>query len=100
MKGYLNAKKVFLVYCYVCFWLVLGAAAVNGKIYAIGGYAESGREDVVEEYDPATNTWTTKTAMPTARDGLAAMTINNKIYAIGGYDSSDAYIATVEEYIP
>lgn len=80
--------------------MVLGAAAVNGKIYAIGGYAESGREDVVEEYDPATNTWTTKTAMPTARDGLAAMTINNKIYAIGGYDSSDAYIATVEEYIP
>lgn len=52
----------------------LGAAAVetpNGpRIYVIGGYAstDSAANPVatVEEFDPATNTWRTVTAMPTA----------------------------------
>ncbi len=37
-----------------------------------------------EAYDPATNTWTTKAPMPTARDGLAAAVVNNKVYVIRG----------------
>ncbi|MGB9853462.1 MAG: kelch repeat-containing protein [Candidatus Bathyarchaeales archaeon] len=36
----------------------VGVAIVNGKIYAIGGSYDSHGE--VEEYDPATNTWTKK----------------------------------------
>jgi hypothetical protein len=43
--------------------------AVNGKIYAIGG--EGGGRHKVEEYDPATDTWATKTPMPTGRALLA-----------------------------
>ncbi len=72
----------------------LGVAAVNGKIYAIGGTTASGqyppdgyRGDFVgtnEEYDPKTDTWTTKASMPTPRDYFAIATYQNKIYCIGG----------------
>jgi N-acetylneuraminic acid mutarotase len=72
----------------------LGVVAVNGKIYAIGGTTAGGQypPDVSgggfvgtnEEYDPATNTWTTKASMPTPRDYFAIAAYQNKIYCIGG----------------
>jgi N-acetylneuraminic acid mutarotase len=76
------------------------ASASNGRIYAIGGYRRSGIFfDVVEEYDPATDTWTTRANMPTPRDKMGVVTASNgKIYAIGGYDWSQ--LDTVEEYDP
>jgi N-acetylneuraminic acid mutarotase len=52
----------------------------------------------VEAYDPATDTWTTKAPMPTARQGLAAAVVNGSLYAIGGYNGS--YLSTVESYTP
>jgi len=79
----------------------LAAAAVGGKVYAIGGWdpvSESVLE-TVEEYDPATDTWTTKAPMPTARTGLVAMSINDKIYAIGGFDGTTV-VDIVEVYDP
>jgi len=87
------------------------AAAVNGKIYAIGGYDPSNRNaslSTVEVYDPATNTWRSSTEppgtpgapapMPTARGFLAAAAVNGKIYAIGGDDGN--IVNTVEVYDP
>jgi hypothetical protein len=72
----------------------LGVAAVNGKIYAIGGTTASEQYpperaggDFVgknEEYDPETDTWTTKASMPTPRDYFAIVAYGNKIYCIGG----------------
>ena len=41
----------------------LGVAVVNGKIYAIGGESNDHGPillNITEEYDPPTNTWTTK----------------------------------------
>jgi len=84
----------------------LGIAAVNGKIYAIGGDTLSGlwtysmgfsgkpTGGVVgtnEEYDPATNTWTFKTPMLTPRTGFAIASYENKIYCIGGATSHNIY---------
>src|SRR5262249_39908520 len=78
------------------------AAAGNGKLYAIGGLAGSGSNPLglatVEEYDPATNTWASKTAMPTARFSLGVAADNGKIYAVGGAGPGGFSIATVEEY--
>jgi N-acetylneuraminic acid mutarotase len=72
----------------------LGVAAVNGKIYAIGGSTASGPYPpdcfaggfvgTNEEYDPETDTWTTKASMPTPRDYFAIAAYQNKIYCIGG----------------
>jgi hypothetical protein len=73
--------------------------AVNGKIYAIGGM-DSNHLSSVEEYDPATNTWTAKADMSTARSGLTTSAVNGKIYAIGGWVGYSTVLSTVEEYDP
>lgn len=66
----------------------LGAAEVDGKIYAIGGwnFNVSGWElNTVEAYDPVTNTWASKASMIERRYACAVVELNGKIYAIGGY---------------
>jgi len=74
------------------------AAAVNGKIYVIGGAAtnEGSKETSIhparphrvvgtnEVYNPATNTWETRSPMPTPRNHVANGVVNGKIYVIGG----------------
>jgi N-acetylneuraminic acid mutarotase len=82
----------------------LGVAVVNGKIYAIGGSTGSGYNALSsgivgtnEEYDPATDTWTFKTLMPTPRQYFAIAVCQNKIYCIGGttgYSSDTGYALT------
>jgi N-acetylneuraminic acid mutarotase len=96
-----------------------GAAAANGKLYMVGGVtvpegakdpglhpsrpqAVSGR---VDEYDPATNTWTEKASMPTPRNHHIVTSVNNKIYAIGGrigaaFITAASNTDVVEEYDP
>lgn len=68
----------------------IGIAVYEGKIYCIGGciYNATSRhwEDTaaVEAYNPATNTWETKTSMPTARSRLQTNLALGKIYVMGG----------------
>jgi N-acetylneuraminic acid mutarotase len=82
------------------------AAALNGKLYAVGGAAGSTALDTVEEYDPVSNTWATRAQMPTARTGLGLATATNgKLYAVGGNASpqtcpSIGFCGKVEEYDP
>lgn len=91
----------------------LASGVVNNKIYAIGGIHRgeimdtAASSDVVEEYDPEMDEWTTKAPMPTARHNVAVVAVNNKIYAIGGIymeglmptESGPPY-DVVEEYDP
>ncbi|OGA52244.1 MAG: hypothetical protein A3G25_03610 [Betaproteobacteria bacterium RIFCSPLOWO2_12_FULL_63_13] len=74
------------------------AAVVNGKIHVIGGAttSEGSKEAGIhparphrvvgahEVYNPATNTWETRSPMPTARNHAAVGVVNGKIYVIGG----------------
>ena len=87
------------------------AETVNGKIYVIGGLEpfENGMGTRVtgrnEMYDPATNTWTERSPMPTSRDHAFSGVVNNKIYVIGGRIGAGNIPATsnidvVEEYDP
>jgi N-acetylneuraminic acid mutarotase len=90
----------------------LAVAVVNGTLYAIGGApctqsSLSGScasyATIVEAYDPATDTWTTKAPMPTPRWMLGATVVDGVIYAVGGQvpgDPSQAPLSTVEAYDP
>src|SRR6478672_6008684 len=67
------------------------SGVVNGKIYVIGGRTGHGfilsatNTDVVEEYNPVSNTWSApKERMPTPRSGGAWGTDGRRIYAAGG----------------
>jgi N-acetylneuraminic acid mutarotase len=65
-----------------------GIAIYQDKIYTIGGAYRKANTwidiDVVEVYDPQTDTWETKTLMPTARSNLHANEVDGKIYLTGG----------------
>ena len=83
----------------------LSTITINEKIYAIGGGGTGPKGkffdilSVVEEYNPATDTWTKKADMPTARIGLSVTAVNGKIYAIGGGDTkTNKVLPTVEVY--
>jgi N-acetylneuraminic acid mutarotase len=69
----------------------LTATVVNGKLYvfgAWGGGSPYGVFNFVEEYDPATDTWTSKAPMPTTRAAATAVCYNGEIYLFGGYYSN------------
>lgn len=61
------------------------AAAVDGKIYHIGGLTVGGAGiATIYAYDPATNTWGTVFTMPTMRFGHNAVTVDNSIHIVSG----------------
>jgi len=87
------------------------AESVDGKIYLIGGLEpmENGKGTRVsgrnQMYDPATNTWTERSPMPTTRNHAMAGAVNGKIYVMGGRLAAGnipvtTNIDTVEEYDP
>jgi len=65
-----------------------GIAVYQDRIYVIGGgygvYPNRTVTGINEVYDPATDTWETKEAMPTNRSGMCANVVDGKIYVIGG----------------
>ena len=90
-----------------------GIGVVAGKIYAIGGNIHPGdrkpedprRVDLVEVYDPATDTWAKRADMPTRRDGVEAGVIRDTLYAIGGSGwpqtwDGGPFLGTIEVYEP
>ncbi|MGB9853463.1 MAG: Kelch repeat-containing protein [Candidatus Bathyarchaeales archaeon] len=87
--------------------IYFGIAALGNKIYTIGGDSgnwEVGERitNVVEVYDPLTDTWETKSSMPTKRKGLSASVVNGKIYVIGGRVGEPTYnpLPLTEVYDP
>jgi N-acetylneuraminic acid mutarotase len=82
----------------------VGIGVTGGRLYVIGGYRQSGFTvwhpvATVYAYDPATDTWTERAPMPTARGALSVTVHDGKLYAIGGYDRT-ANSAAVEVYDP
>lgn len=67
------------------------AAVVNGTIYVCGGYNGIDNRavnlkflDIVEAYDPKTDTWARKQGMSVARVDFGVGAVADKIYSIGG----------------
>jgi N-acetylneuraminic acid mutarotase len=66
-------------------------ASVNGKIYVMGGTnaPNTSALQVVEIYDPVTNTWETGPEMPVRVMHASAEVVDGKIYLIGGQSYQD-----------
>ena len=69
------------------------------KIYVVGGQVNENIANLIQLYDPKTDTWTSGTSMPTARWALGVAVVNDELYAIGGYDG-ETYLAVNEKYTP
>ncbi len=84
------------------------AAVVNDKIYLIGGTASETASlfaapiMAVEEYDPATDTWTRKADMPAPRVLLYGShpVVDGKIYVLGSANSGHTAMPRVDVYDP
>jgi N-acetylneuraminic acid mutarotase len=78
------------------------AAAVNNKVYIIGGYNTTSTNplNINYQFDPVTNTYTQKANMPTARWGLIAAPVSNIIYVLGGNQAGATVSAANEAYNP
>ncbi len=64
-----------------------GCVVYNDKIYLVGGIINghtSGWVNWLDEYDPATNTWTALADAPNSRDHFHAAVLNDKLYAVAG----------------
>jgi hypothetical protein len=73
-----------------------GCAALDGKIYVLGGTDGCCQVARVDRFDPATNHWDTVAPMPWPRQSLSACTYQGEIYAVGGFtnDSVNAKYST------
>jgi hypothetical protein len=84
--------------------------ALDGKGYFIGGYGKSVLNttsnpnanylDSLLEYDPITNLFTAKAALPFKRGGMFALVHDGKIYAGSGFNSSGQPSTNFNMYNP
>ena len=76
--------------------------AVNNKVYVIGGRVggafitgAANNVDIVEEYDPATDSWAlVRARMPTPRSAMASGVYVGRIYVTGGEGQDNRMMAT------
>ncbi|UVT16508.1 MAG: galactose oxidase [Nitrospira sp.] len=74
----------------------VAVATLDGKIYAVGGFEKPSLGNVmnfaitpsVEVYDPATDRWTSKAAMPVGLHHVGIGVAGGRLYVIGGYSKS------------
>ena len=87
-----------------------GVGVVGGKIYVIGGRTGAAfisvatNTNIVEEYDPASDSWgASKARMPSARSAVASGTYRDRIYVAGGEFQDESMMAAfraLEAYQP
>ncbi len=79
----------------------LAVAAAAGRLYAFGGEGNdddpSGVFPDVDAYDPATNRWTRRPAMPTPRHGIGAAVLAGRIHVPGGAPVEGFGVTAVHE---
>ncbi|TMK86333.1 MAG: hypothetical protein E6G57_12475 [Actinobacteria bacterium] len=63
----------------------LGAAIIDGTVYAVGGETPTGVLGTVEAFDLATGSaWVPVPSMRTPRHGVAVQSVGPSLYAIDG----------------
>ncbi|PVD31908.1 hypothetical protein C0Q70_07334 [Pomacea canaliculata] len=84
----------------------VGAASVDGLLYAVGGECAMAKNQddtlylrCTECYDPVLKQWFNKSDMSKARSFVAVAAVGGYLYAIGGEDRQISY-STVERFDP
>ncbi|HEY2579534.1 MAG TPA: carboxypeptidase regulatory-like domain-containing protein [Streptosporangiaceae bacterium] len=76
-------------------------AFIGGKLYAVGGWDNSGNPvAALEIYDPGSDTWSTGASVPTALAGSSVAVFDGKMYVIGGCDALNCGFTNVQIYDP
>ncbi|MEX2537231.1 MAG: kelch repeat-containing protein [Actinomycetota bacterium] len=74
----------------------VAVAALDGKIFAAGGFISGGAAtDVVEVYDPQSDRWTESVPLPAARHHMGLTAADGRLYAVAGYDKDGRATSTV-----
>lgn len=82
------------------------SGVIDGKLYVTGGRApghegeDAQNVTATEVYDPATDQWSARAALPTPRSGGASAVLDGKLYVLGGGLPGDEISAVVERYDP
>jgi len=58
--------------------------AAGGRLYAIGGNTAAGNVSPTEEYDPQTNAWSVRSALPHPRNHVAGFGGGGEVCGVGG----------------
>jgi N-acetylneuraminic acid mutarotase len=67
----------------------MGVAAVEGKVYVVGGFDASGQPvATLESYDPATDRWTPRASLPSPLHHVNVASVAGKLYVVGGLAGS------------
>jgi N-acetylneuraminic acid mutarotase len=67
------------------------AAVWRGRIFVFGGLDDQANSlDLVSAYEPRSDSWEVRHAMPMGLDHLSAATVGDRIYITGGYDRANA----------
>ena len=79
----------------------LGAAVVNGAVYAVGGWNGAATQlKLVERLDPATGVWTIAPPLQVARSQHAVIAAEDHLWVVGGWSAEDGLVTAVERFSP
>ncbi|MCK9357567.1 MAG: hypothetical protein M0R22_10580 [Dehalococcoidia bacterium] len=81
----------------------LGAAQVDGRVYALGGFDGSRQTETCEAYDPREGAWTDIAPMRVGRDQFGVAVAQGCVYVFGGSDGgsrSGSVLAGSEVFDP
>ena len=74
--------------------------ALEGFLYAFGGWVGEDIGGSIERYDPSTNQWTLTSKMPEPRFSMGICTYSNLIFLVGGCTHSRRHMQELVAYDP
>jgi N-acetylneuraminic acid mutarotase len=80
----------------------MASAVLNGRLYVGGGVSQGGGTSRAEldVFDPVTNSWTSRAALPVARGHAAGAAAGGQFYVMGGRLTGGATTVRADAYTP
>ena len=75
-----------------------GLVVYEGHIWAMGGGDGSNSLDLVESYDPVSNSWQLEPSLPVKKQWASAWVANGKIYIAGGRSANNVFESSIHSF--